>query len=157
LIIEAGFETFFSENAATAEEMLKAIPQSEIEGKSFLFPCGNRSLRVIPEKLKGVANVREVVVYKTVATDFDEMLSDKIKEKLDSQKFAAICFFSPSGVEGFLEKFPQFCQNKIKLATIGTTTAKRAAEKNLRVDFIPAKPTAEVFANGLAQYLRKEI
>lgn len=157
LLNAAGFENFYSENASTAEEILKAIPQMEIKGKKFLFPCGNRSLRVIPEKLKGIATVREVVVYKTVATEDTEKQSDKIKEKLNNKNFAAICFFSPSGVEGFLEKFKGFRQNNIKIAAIGKTTATYAEDNNLKVDFISAKPIAEDFAKGLAEYLRKEI
>lgn len=157
LLKAAGFEIFYDENAATAEEMLKAIPQSEIKGRKFLFPRGTRSLRVISEKLKNIATVREVVVYETAATEIAKKQSDKIKEKLENKIFAAVCFFSPSGVEEFLKRFEDFYQNNIKIAAIGKTTAKYAREKRLRVDFVSDKPTAEDYAFGLIEYLRKEI
>ena len=157
LFKSAGLETFYSEQANTAEDLLKLIPEDELKGKRFLFPCGDRSLRVIPEKLKDFADVREAVVYKTIATENEKNKSELIKNKLERESFAAVCFFSPTGVESFLNKFPEFEQKKTKIAAIGQTTAKFAEEKNLRVDFISKKPTAEDYAFGLAEFLRKEI
>lgn len=157
LFENTGVEIFFNEQANNVGDLLELIPAEELKGKRFLFPCGTRSLRVIPEKLGKIADVREVVVYKTIATDEVKTQSDEIKEKLKSGQFAAVCFFSPSGVEGFLGEFDGFRQNNIKIAVIGKTTAAYAKDNNLKVHFISAKPTAEVFAQGLTEYLRKEI
>lgn len=157
LLKKAGYETFFGAQAATAAELLKLIPATEIEGKKFLFPSGDRSLRVIPETLKTVAEVQEVVVYKTVASADVENQSVEIKEKLREAKIAAVCFFSPSGVEGFLEKFEGFRQRETKVAAIGKTTAAAALEKQLRVDFVSPKPAADDFALEFSEYLRKEL
>jgi uroporphyrinogen III methyltransferase / synthase len=157
LLKTSGFKVFFKEQATTAAELLKLIPESELKGKKFLFPRGNRSLRVIPEKLDNVAEVKEVVVYKTVATPKPQRESKEIEEKLNGSKIEAICFFSPSGVEEFLERFPQFSQENIKIAAIGQTTARFVKEMNLRVDVVAAKPHVEDFAAELAEYLRKDI
>lgn len=154
LLESAGFETFFDENAKTAVELIISIPKEEIVGKKFLFMRGNRSLRVIPETLEGIAEVREVIIYQTEKADFDGEKFDKIKEKFSEKEIAAVCFFSPSGVKEFLEKFENFSQGDVKIASIGRTTAKFIEENNFRVDFIAAKPLAKIFADGLAENLR---
>lgn len=153
----AEIEIVFYEAAKTAAELIDLLPNNELNGKKFLYLRGNLSLRTIPEMLENLADVKELVVYKTSATETDAKQSDRIKKKLKSGKIAAACFFSPSGVEGFLEKSAEFEQSKIKIAAIGKTTAQFIKERNLRVDFIAENPTAEDFANGLINYLRKEI
>ena len=155
LLVGAKYSPFFIEQAKTAEEMLALIPETELKGKRFLFPRGNLSLRVIPERLKGIAELREVMVYKTSATKTDPAQSDKILEKLKTGVYAAVCFFSPSGVESFLEKSGGgFEPGGTKIAVIGKTTAGAAATRDLPVDFVSATPSAEDFAAGLIDYLK---
>ncbi len=157
LLKESGYETFYSKRATTAERLLEAIPKEELKNKKFLFPCGNRSLRIVPEILGRIAEIVETIVYQTIEVETDESELLEIKEKFERGKFDAICFFSPSGVEGFLKKFEDFSQGKIKIAAIGQTTARYVEENNLRVDFVAEKPTAKDFANELTSYLRKKI
>jgi uroporphyrinogen-III synthase len=154
LLKNLGQGVSFGFNANTAEELLEIILQKEIKNKRFLFPRGNRSLRIIPETLKGIAEVAETIVYQTIDLEPDEKELFEIKEKLESGKISAICFFSPSGVEGFLGNFEEFSQGEIKIAAIGKTTARFIEEKKLRVDFVSKKATAEDFAAELVSYLR---
>lgn len=156
LLGKSAYKIFFNKNATTAETLLKSIPKTELENKRFLFPRGNRSLRVVPETLCSIAEVVETIVYQTTDAETNETESFEIKEKLERGKFCAICFFSPSSVEGFLKKFTGFSQGEIKIAAIGETTAKFIKTNDLRVGFIAPKPTAEDFANSLIEYLRKE-
>ena len=151
-----GIETFFVEQAATAEEMLELIPEIEISGKHFLYPCGDRSLRVIPETLKYKAKVREVVVYKTSSIKIDEKQSDKIRNKLEKKEFAAVCFFSPSGAESFLQQFGTDVLHQTVIAAIGKTTAEYFKRHNLNVGFISSKSDAKNFAAELAAHLKKD-
>jgi uroporphyrinogen-III synthase len=153
---KSGFETFFSLKATTAAELLRLIPKKELENKKFLFPRGDRSLRTIPETLESFAEVLEVIVYRTIEAERDDKEFVQIKKKFEDGKIIAVCFFSPSGVEGFLDRFENFSQGEIKIATIGKTTARSVADNNMRADFVSAKPAAEDFARGLADYLRKE-
>lgn len=153
IITDGGFKTFFSEQAATAEEMLKLIPDNEIRGKKILFPCGNRSLRIIPETLKDKAAVREIIVYKTSATEADEALSDKIKFKFEKREIAAACFFSPSGAESFIEQFGAEILHQTIIATIGKTTAEYFERRNFHVGFVSSKSNVENFAIELIEYL----
>lgn len=153
LFKSAKIETIFSEKIKTAEELINSFPPTEFRGKKFLYARGNLSWRVIPEKLKHSALIREIVVYKTLATKPDEKQSEEIENKLKNNKISAICFFSPSGVDGFLKTFSNFKQGETKIAAIGTTTAGFLKENNLRVDFTAEKPIAEVFAKNLIDYL----
>ncbi len=154
LLKKWGCETFFSEQATTAEELLSLIPKEELKNKRFLFPCGNRSLRTIPEALKNSAEVREVIVYQTIAAEIDEKKLVEIKEKFRREKIAAVCFFSPTGVEGFVKKFEKFSQGKVKIAAIGRTTAQCVKENDLRANFVSTKPAANDFASEFVNYLR---
>lgn len=156
LLNKCGYRVFFNENATTAETLLKLIPVEELVNKRFLFPRGNRSLRVVPETLENVAEVVEAIVYRTTEIKTSETELLELKEKFERGKFDAICFFSPSGVEEFLRKFTGFSQGEIKIAAIGETTARFISENNLRVDFVSAKPAAKDFAVSLTNFLRAE-
>lgn len=157
LLKKSGYEYFYSQEATTAEEFLKLIPEENLRNKKFLFARGNRSLRVVPETLCNQSEIVETVVYRTTEAETDAGKIVEIKEKLARGKFVAACFFSPSGVEEFLKKFENFSQNEIKIAAIGRTTARFVESQKLRVDLVAAKPTAKAFANELSDYLRKEI
>ena len=154
LFENAGFETVFREDANTAEEFINSFESGEFAGKKFLFPRGDKSLRVIPELLKSIAEVDELVVYRTIENTFDENLNDEIREKLRRGEIDWICFFSPSAVESFLKRFGVFSLNEIKIAVIGATTAKKAAAENLKVEFISPRARAEDFAFGLIDYIK---
>lgn len=156
LLENAGYKTFSSGAAKTAAQLLEAIPKDELENKKFLFLGGNRSLRVVPDALKDVAEVTEAVVYRTVAveTNDDELI--EIKEKITRGEIDAICFFSPSGAEEFAKIFEGFLQGEIKIAAIGETTRQFIEANNLRVDFISEKPNAKDFAADLIKYLRNK-
>lgn len=154
LFENAGFEIVFSAGANTAEEFITSFPKSEFAGKKFLFPRGDKSLRAIPELLKRVAEVDEIVVYRTIENAVDENLIEEIREKLRRARIDWICFFSPSAIESFLKTFGDFSLNEIKIAAIGATTAKKAAAENLKVEFVSPKASAEDFAFGLIEHLR---
>lgn len=154
LLKKYAYEIFFDEKATTAKELLEAIPKEELKNKKFLFPCGNRSLRIVPETLRNIAEVFETVVYRTTEIETDETKWLEIKEKFERGKIEAICFFSPSGAEEFLKKFDGFSQGEVTIAAIGQTTARSIEENNLRVDFISAAPTAKDFATDLIEHLR---
>jgi uroporphyrinogen-III synthase len=65
LLNKFGFEIFFGEDATTVKELLETIPKEELKNKKFLFPRGNRSLRVVPETLENIAEIIETIVYRT--------------------------------------------------------------------------------------------
>lgn len=145
----------FFEQANTAREMLAKIASEDLRDRRFLFVRGERSLRTIPEFLAKIATVDEAIVYetRTLAPEIDKI--EAIREKLGKKEIAAACFFSPSGAESFLEQFGAPVLHQTLIATIGTTTAEFLERRNLKVEFIAAKATAEDFAAGLVDFLEK--
>jgi uroporphyrinogen-III synthase len=156
LFENAGFETVFRDHANTAEEFINSFETRELAGKKFLFLRGDKSLRAIPEALQNIAEIDEIVVYRNVESSIDENLTGEIEEKFRRREIDWICFFSPSGVESLTKTFGEFPLNEMKIAAIGATTAKKAAESNLKVKFVSPKATAGDFAFGLIEYLRNE-
>lgn len=148
------FKIAFRENANTAEELINSFERREFAGKKFLFLRGDKSLRTIPELLKNVAVIDEIIVYQTIENSFDKILIDGMKQKLRENEIDWICFFSPSGVESYINAFGETSLENVKIAAVGETTAGRAAEKKLKVDFVSAKSNAEDFARGLINRIK---
>lgn len=154
LLESAGFETVFRDRANTAEELINSFAPGEFAGKKFLFLRGDKSLRAIPELLKDSAEIDEIIVYRTIESSINENLTGEIGEKFCRREIDWICFFSPSGVESLTKTFGDFPLSEIKIAAIGATTAKKAVEINLKVEFISPKASAEDFAFGLIEYFK---
>ena len=96
---------------------------------------------ILPNTLKenGI-QFNEIEVYETNLT------SKKITQKLDG-----ILFFSPSGVESFLEK------NKITneiCFCIGETTAEALENKNIKNIVIAQKPSVENVITEVVEYYK---
>jgi uroporphyrinogen-III synthase len=155
LFEKTNFETVFRENANTAEDLINSVEKNEFAGKKFLFLRGDKSVRTIPELLKDVATIEEVVVYRTVENSFDKVAVAEIKDKFQRGEINWICFFSPSAIEGFIKAFGEISPNEVKIAAIGETTARCAAEKKLKIEFISAKANAAAFARGLINRIKE--
>ncbi len=154
LFENTNFEIAFRTNANTAEDFINSFDEREFNGKNFLFLRGDRSLRTIPELLKDQSRVDEIVVYRTIENTINENLKNEIGERFSKNGIDWICFFSPSGIESFVKTFGGFSLNSIKIAAIGTTTAKKAVENNLKVEFVSSKANAEDFAFELIDYIK---
>jgi uroporphyrinogen-III synthase len=146
------FEVVYQRGANTAEELINSFDASEFAGKRFLFPRGDRSLRTIPELLSGKASVDEIVVYRTIENTMDSDLIDDVCGRMRNREIGVVCFFSPSGVEGFVKRFGSNLPANLKIAAIGKTTAAAALEK-LNVFFVAERAESESFADGLARKL----
>lgn len=154
LLKSKGFATVFFEEANTALEMINSLPVKKLKYKRFLFPQGDKSLRVIPKILEDIAEVEETIVYKTVKPKFDERTVKEIAERLSRGEIDFACFFSPSGLENFLEIFGKDSLKETNIAAIGQTTARRARENDLATDFVSKRASAEDFARGLIEHIR---
>jgi uroporphyrinogen-III synthase len=140
MLKENGYESDSIPEADSAENLIKAVPEEDVKDKKFLYPRGNLSLRVIPDKLGSSCNIDEVIVYNTVKI---KNLSD------DLEDMDCIVFMSPSSVESFLENNPEFRQGDVKVAAIGSTTAQRAEALGLRVDIVPERQSGTMLAEAI--------
>lgn len=141
----------FCETANTAEEMLAAISSEEIENKRFLFIRGDRSLGAVGDFLKERATLEEIVVYKTETI----AVSPAELERLRQREFDLTCFFSPSGVDGFIENFGESLLAAIPTAAIGRTTADYLRSHGSEPQVIAPKSDREAFAAVVIEYLSK--
>jgi uroporphyrinogen-III synthase len=139
--------------ANTSEEMLNEFGDDEFIGRRFLFVCGEKSLRAIPERLAGKATVDEVAVYNTETKNVPEDQLKDLRRRLENNEIEFVCFFSPSGVRRFAELFGEGASN-ITAASIGTTTAEVAKRTGFNVDYISPNSNAADFARGLIEHLK---
>ena len=151
-----GLRVKASVDTNTAEEMLSSFEIDEFVGKRLLFVRGEKSLRTIPITLGDIATVDEVTVYKTEPTVVEKEIIDGLRSRLAKGRFDLVCFFSPSGIERFVELFGD-AEARIKAAVIGTTTANAASNADFRVDFISPSSNAEDFARGLIEHVRQAV
>jgi uroporphyrinogen-III synthase len=129
----------------TAADMLELLRKHKNE--KFLFPCSNIRRNDIPEfmDINGL-NLTEAVLYETVASD----LSD-----LADVNYDIIAFFSPSGITSLYANFPDFKQNKTRIAAFGPTTAKAVRDAGLILDIEAPLPNAPSMTGALEVYIRK--
>ena len=129
----------------TAAEMMDILKKHKNE--KFLFPCSDLRKNDIPEFMDGNGyHLTEAVLYRTVASD----LSD-----LSEVNYDIIAFFSPSGITSLYTNFPDFKQNKTRLAAFGPTTAQAVTDAGLILDIEAPLPNAPSMAGALELYIKK--
>jgi uroporphyrinogen-III synthase len=129
----------------TAADLLELIKKHKNE--KFLFPCSDKRRNDIPEFMGSHdLHLTEAVMYETVSSD----LSD-----LADITYDVLCFFSPSGIKSLFENFPDFKQNKTRLAALGPTTAKAITDAGLILDIEAPMPNAPSMTGALEIYIKK--
>lgn len=115
--------------------------------ESFLLPTTDKLKDEVPQLLNNLnINWKEAVFYKTVISDLSD-LADVF--------YDVLVFFSPSGIESLLHNFPDFKQNKTRIAVFGNTTSKAVEEHGLRVDIMAPKPETPSMTMALEKYIEK--
>lgn len=144
----------YDEAANTAHELIELFGDDGFAGKKLLFIRGDRSLRTIPQLLERTATVDELVVYRTIDSRPATGLIEAIVDRIRKNEIGRVCFFSPSGVKGFINIFGAEDITNLRGSAIGDTTAASARELGINIDFISQHAAAEDFAVGLAAYLK---
>ncbi len=127
------------------EDMSPLIKKYKDE--SFLLPTTDKLKDEVPELLDSL-NIKwkEAIFYKTVISD----LSD-----LADVYYDVLVFFSPSGIESLFQNFPDFKQNKTRIAVFGNTTAKAVEDHGLKVDIMAPTPETPSMTMALERYIEK--
>jgi uroporphyrinogen-III synthase len=150
LLKDRGLRLEFRESANTADEFMEELGVQRFSGQHLLFVRGDKSLRVIPERLGEVAKVDEAVVYETVEMPVDTQAAEKLRNVKD---FDWLCFFSPSAVESFVSRGLASEGGIPRIAVIGETTGKAVTSSGLEVDHISEGASQREFAEGLARHI----
>jgi len=129
----------------TAADLLEVIKKHKKE--KYLFPCSDIRKDDIPEFMeKNGITFSEVIIYRTVASD----LSD-----LENVYYDILAFFSPSGIKSLFDNFPDFKQNKTRIAAFGPTTAQAVKDAGLILDIQAPLPNAPSMTGALELYIKK--
>lgn len=129
----------------TAQDLIEILKKHKNE--KYVFPCSNIRKNDIPDFLvQNDYEFSEAVIYKTVASD----LSDLAEVNYD-----IIAFFSPSGINSLLVNFPDFKQNKTRIAAFGPTTAKAVKDAGLVLDIQAPMPNAPSMTGALEVYIKE--
>lgn len=127
---------------------LRDVLKKHKNNEKFLFPCSDIRKDIIPDYMnENGFDWDEVVMYQTVPAD----LSD-----LEDVFYDMIVFFSPMGVESLYKNFPDFKQNKTRIAAFGPTTRKAIEEHGLTVNVAaPQLPEIRSMTMAIEMYLKE--
>lgn len=128
-------------------EDLKTSFMKHRENEKFLLPCSNLGAKNVVEFLeKHDFDYKDAMMYKTVSSD----LSD-----LTDVTYDVLVFFSPLGIESLYENFPNFKQNKTRMAIFGTKTSKAVEDRGLHINIKAPSPENLSMGMALENYLKK--
>jgi uroporphyrinogen-III synthase len=129
----------------TFNDLMDVIKKHKEE--NFLLPVSDIHKAGITDVLKknGIKYTK-ATFYNTVCSD----LSD-----LADVNYDALVFFSPADIESLFKNFPDFKQNKTRIAAFGATTVKAAVAEGLKVDIPAPTPEAPSMTMALEQYISK--
>lgn len=129
----------------TATDLIEILKKHKNE--KYLFPCSDIRKDDIPSFLReNNYQFSEAIMYRTVASD----LSD-----LEDVYYDIIAFFSPSGINSLFVNFPDFEQNKTRIAAFGPTTAKAVRDADMFLDIEAPLPNAPSMTGALELYIKK--
>ncbi len=129
----------------TFPELVPLIKKYKTE--TFLLPSSDKLKPLIPTTLDELGvKWKQATLYKTVVSD----LSD-----LENVTYDILVFFSPSGIDSLLKNFPEFKQNKTRIAVFGNTTVKAATEAGLRIDIKAPSPETPSMTMALKKYINE--
>lgn len=116
--------------------------------EKFLLPCSDIHKESIPSLLDDAKiDYSKAILYRTVASD----LSD-----LADVNYDLLVFYSPSGIESLFKNFPDFKQNKTKIAAFGKTTSDAVLENKLKLDIQAPMPEAPSMTMAIEKFITKK-
>ncbi|KAA6232897.1 uroporphyrinogen-III synthase [Chlorobium phaeovibrioides] len=139
---------------ADAVTMMSEIGEERIAGKNFLFLRGNLSLGVIPDVIgKRGGQCTELTVYENRPPSLEDTAA--IKAMLAEGRLDCLSFTSPSTATNFFEAMGTTgLPDGVKIAAIGTTTARALEKIGIKTDIIPEYFDGPNFARAIAEALR---
>lgn len=127
------------------QDLLDVIKKHKNE--KYLLPVSDIHRRNITDLLdKHNIRYSKSIFYRTVCSD----LSD-----LADVNYDMLVFFSPSGIESLFKNFPDFKQNKTRIAAFGATTAEAVKNAGLNIDVHAPTPAAPSMSMAIENYIKK--
>ncbi len=115
------------------------------DGEKFLLPTSNLgSVGVVELLKKNDIEFTELKMFETISSD----LSD-----LSNITYDMLVFFNPLGIKSLFENFPDFKQNKTRIAVFGHHTKEEAEKHNLIIDIMSPTPKSPSIITAIDEYL----
>jgi len=129
----------------TFQDLLDVIKKHKNE--RYLLPCSDIHKQSITDLLdKHNIRYSKSVFYQTVCSD----LSD-----LADVNYDMLVFFSPSGIESLFKNFPDFKQNKTRIAAFGATTSEAVKAAGLTINVHAPTPSLPSMSMAIEHYIKK--
>lgn len=117
------------------------------KNETFLLPSANILKPEVTKTMNSIKlNWQRVIMYETVFSDLSN---------LHDVKYDILVFYSPEGIKSLFENFPDFKQNKTRIAAFGKTTVNTAKEMGLKIDIKVPTPETPSMAMALEKYIQK--
>ncbi len=128
----------------TAKDLADVLKKHS--GEKFLYPCSDVAAEATEVFLRNQGiDFTPAVLFKTVVSDLSD-LADVF--------YDVIVFFSPSSVQSLFENFPDFKQNKTRIAAFGSTTQQAILDAGLILDIPAPTPQAPSMTMAIEQYIK---
>ncbi len=138
-------KVFYAGKGASTKS-LKDILKKHRNNERFLLPCSPSRKNDLPNYLKdNNFKFTEAPIFETVACD----LSD-----LEDITYDMIVFFSPLGLKSLFHNFPDFKQNKTRIAAFGPATCRSVEDYGLNVDIRVPAPETPSMTMAIDKYLK---
>lgn len=135
-----------------AEAFLREI-KDEKKKPSVLLSLGNLARNVIEDKLKNYASCFRINIYETVSP---ENADENVLEMIKNDQYEMVIFTSPSGIENFLSLKNNIKKNRLRIASIGKTTAKSATENGIEPVVVAEEPSAKGLVQSIIKYYEQK-
>jgi uroporphyrinogen-III synthase len=139
---------------SSARDLARHLLVTPVNGRRYLFPCGDLARGELPEALRQAgAHVDRVVVYRTVAPPPGAV--EPARDLLTRGEADVVVFASPSAVRNLLDLMGDGLTVALRsavVAVIGPTTETAARECGLDPRIVAAQPTASALAAAIKNH-----
>ncbi|HOU05773.1 MAG TPA: uroporphyrinogen-III synthase, partial [Smithellaceae bacterium] len=135
-----------------AEGILKSFSALDVRGKRFLLPRAAKARDILPEGLKKMGAMVDVV--KTYRTVNSGRKKEEFMTLLEARAVDVITFTSSSTVEKFVEIMGKdfVVPPQVRVACIGPVTASTAKKAGFQVDIEQKEYTMQGLVQALIDY-----
>lgn len=143
------FITYRKRKVFVGKRLISDLEKSlkKYKDEKFLLPTSNLGSKPVQDFLSKMnIDYQEAMMYKTVSSD----LSD-----LSDITYDVLVFFSPLGIQSLYENFPDFKQNKTRIAVFGNSTSKAVLEKGLTINIKAPSKEAPSMSMALENYIKE--
>lgn len=117
--------------------------------EKFLLPCSNFGGRNFASFLEdNEFDFKESIMYLAASSDISD---------LENVFYDILVFFSPLSLQSLYDNFPEFKQNKTRIAAFGNSTAQAVLDRGLILDIQAPAPESPSMTMAIEKYIRQTL